>query len=178
MFETEHLKIRKFKIEDVPVLYQIHQEEGVKRWFPNESYADIEETLGAIQFYLDCVESEKLPYVLAVELKETGELIGDTGVSAVEGKRNEVEVGYVITEKYSGKGYASELLRGLSEFIHKTFSVSVLYGRVIHGNHASAKVLEKSGYSFVAEEFGADDDPYGGGMLIYKKSYGFQGISK
>ena len=42
-------------------------------------------------------------------------------------------------------------------------------GRVVHGNEASAKVLEKNGYRFVKEEFGAEDDPYGKGMLVYAK---------
>lgn len=85
IFETEHLRIRKFKIEDAKCLYENHLEEEVKRWIPNESYADMEETQGAIKFYVDCVNGRHLPYVLAVELKETGELIGDTGVNEVEG---------------------------------------------------------------------------------------------
>lgn len=32
---------------------------------------DIEETKGAINFYVDCVNNKHLPYVLAAELKET-----------------------------------------------------------------------------------------------------------
>ena len=32
-------------------------------------------------------------------------------------------------------------------------------------------LLEKNGYIFVKEEFGAEDDPYGNGMLIYKKIF-------
>ena len=47
----------------------------------------------------------------------------------------------------------------------------MICGRVVHGNEASTKVLEKSGYRFVKEEFGAEDDPYGNGMLVYKKEY-------
>ncbi len=171
MFETEHLRIRKFKIEDTQCLYENHIEEEVKKWVPNESYADIEETRGAINFYVDCVNNRHLPYVLAVELKETGELIGDTGVNEVEGNASEVEIGYVICKKYSGKGYATELLYAMTEFIVSTFGMSVLYGRVMRGNNASVRVLEKNGYIFVKEEFGAEDDPYGNGMLIYKKEY-------
>ena len=30
------------------------------------------------------------------------------------------------------------------------------------------KVMEKCGYSYLNEEFGAEDDPYGKGMFIYK----------
>ena len=169
IFETEHLKIRKFVIEDAPSLYENHLEEEVKKWLPNESYADLEETQGAINFYVDCVNNRHLPYVLAVESKETSELIGDIGVNAVAGMANEVEIGYGICKKYSGKGYATELVMAMTEFIVSTFGINVLYGRVIRGNNASVRVLEKNGYIFVEEEFGAEDDPYGNGMLIYKK---------
>ena len=57
----------------------------------------------------------------------------------------------------------------MTEFIVSTFGIDVLYGRVMHGNNASVRVLEKNDYIFVEEEFGAEDDPYGNGMLIYKK---------
>lgn len=169
IFETEHLRIRKFVMEDAQSLYENHLEEEVKKWIPNESYVDIKETKGAINFYVDCVNNGHLPYVLAVELKETGELIGDTGVNEVEGKASEVEIGYGICKKYSGKGYATELLSAMTKFVISTFGIDVLYGRVMRGNNASVRVLEKNGYVFVEEEFGAEDDPYGNGMLIYKK---------
>ena len=57
----------------------------------------------------------------------------------------------------------------MTEFIISTFGINVLYGRVMRGNNASVRVLEKNGYVFVQEELGAEDDPYGNGMLIYKK---------
>lgn len=57
----------------------------------------------------------------------------------------------------------------MTEFIRRTFGINILYGRVMRGNNASVRVLEKNGYEFVKEEFGAEDDPYGNGMLIYKK---------
>lgn len=169
MFETEHLRIRRFKNEDAQDLYENHLEEEVRKWIPNESYADIEETKDAINFYVECVNNRHLPYVLAVELRETGELIGDTGVNEVAGKTGEVEIAYGICKKYSGRGYATELLKAMSEFIALILGIKVLYGRVMYGNNASVKVLEKNGYQFIGEEFGAEDDPYGKGMLIYKK---------
>ena len=51
IFETVHLKIRKFELHDAQCLYKNHLEEEVKQWIPNESYADIEETKDAINFY-------------------------------------------------------------------------------------------------------------------------------
>ena len=168
-FETEHLLIRQFEIEDANRLYHNHMEEKVKKWFPNECYADINEAKGAIEFYRDCIDKNSLPFVLAVLLKETRELIGDTGVSEVEGRENEVEIGYQISDKYCGKGYATELLNAMTKFAFEHMRAEVIHGRVVHGNGASARVLEKCGYNFVNEEFGAEDDPYGNGMLVYKK---------
>lgn len=169
IFDTEHLSVRRFEPEDAVLLYENHLEEEIKEWIPNESYANIEEAQGAIDFYRSCVNNKHLPYVLAVELKETGELIGDTGVNEVEGNPQEVEIGYSICKKHSGKGYATEIVKAMTEFIISTFGINVLYGRVMNGNSASVKIMEKNGYQFIREEFGAEDDPYGRGMLIYKK---------
>ena len=169
MIETRRLVIRKFREDDAQALYENHLDDQVRKWFPNECYADLAEAQDAIRFYADCVDNGHLPFVLGVELKETGELIGDTGISEVEGKPDEAEVGYCIGEKYRGRGYAPELLDAITGYVGSRFGIRVIYGRVVHGNEASAKVLGRSGYEFVREEFGAEDDPYGKGMLVYKK---------
>lgn len=169
LFETKRLSVRKFRDEDARQLYDNHRDDEVGRWFPNECYADPDEAAAAIRFYADCVDGGRLPFVLGVELKATGELIGDAGISEVEGRPDEAEVGYCIGQAYRGKGYATELLDAISGFVFSKFGIRTIWGRVVHGNVASAKVLEKSGYSFVGEEFGARDDPYGNGMLVYKK---------
>ena len=168
-FETERVLVRRLEPEDAERLYENHAEEKVKKWFPNESYADLNEAKDAIQFFEDCVDNDHLPFVLAVQLKETGELIGDTGVSEVEGQPEAVEIGYQICEKYSGRGLATEVLNAMTEFSFAKFNATISYGRVVHGNAASARVLEKAGYMFVNEEQGAEDDPYGNGMLVYKR---------
>ena len=155
--------------KDAQQLYENHIDEDVRKWFPNECYADLEEALDAIRFFDDCVDHNHLPFVLGVELKETGELICDTGISEVDGKPDKTEIGYCIGQKYRGKGYATELLGAMSVFVASHFDIKVICGRVVHGNDASAKVLEKNGYQFLTEEFGAEDDPYGNGMLVYRK---------
>ena len=169
IFETVHLRVRKFETEDAVKLYENHLEPEVRKWIPNESYGCLKEAEGAVAFFAERVSKRKLPYVLAVELKATGELIGDTGINEVEGKMGDVEIGYTICKKYSGRGYATELLGSMTEYVRMTFGYSGLYGRVMRGNDASVRVLEKNGYVFVKEEYGAEDDPYGKGMLIYKK---------
>ena len=169
IFETEHLKIRKFRPEDAEPLFAICREEGVKKWFPNECFADLEEAEDAVAFYMDRAAGHRLPFVLAVELKETAELIGNTGINETEACADDIEIGYIISSRHSGRGYATELLGAMSAYVASAFGLGAIYGRVIHGNLASTRVLEKCGYSFMGEEFGAEDDPYGKGMLVYKK---------
>lgn len=36
-------------------------------------------------------------------------------------------------------------------------------------NDKGTRTYPRTGYSFVTEEFGAEDDPYGNGMWVYKK---------
>lgn len=169
MFETEHLIVRSFRDADAQKLYENHLDEEVKKWFPNESYADPAEAQDAVHFYSSCVRNEQMPYVVGAEMKETGELIGDAGISEAEGKTGEIEIGYCIGQKYRSKGYATELVKAVTEFVMAKFGINVICGRVVHGNEASEKVLKKAGYRFVEEEFGAEDDPYGRGMLVYRK---------
>ena len=171
MFETERLTVRKFKDGDAQKLFENHMDDEVQKWFPNECYADLNEAQDAIRFYADCVENGHLPFVLGVELKETNELIGDAGISAVEGKPEETEIGYCIGQKYRGNGYAAELVSAFSGFAVSRFGIKTICGRVVHGNQASANVLEKSGFRFVKEEFGAADDPYGKGMWVYQRTF-------
>lgn len=168
-FETEHLRTRKFEAEDAERLYEIHRDEEVKKWIPNECYADLAEAREAAEFFADCVSRKELPFVLAVEEKGTGELIGDTGINEVEGKPGEVELGYVICRECRGRGWAAELAQAMTAFAFSAFQARALYARVMRGNDASVKVLEKCGYRFLSEEFGAEDDPYGNGMLVYEK---------
>lgn len=168
IFESENLMFRKFEKKDGKALYKYHRQPQLMKWIPNESYEDLDETLEAIEFYSDCVNKNKLPFVLAIELKENGKMIGDTGINEVDGKVGELEVGYSICEEYMGNGYATEAVRAITEFVKEHFNMKIVYGRVMSGNIASVRVMEKCGYKYIETEFDAEDDPYGKGMLVYK----------
>lgn len=170
LFETDRLSVRPFIPDEAAALYQNHLEDEVKKWIPNESYEDEEEALDAIGFFAACVRSGKLPYVLAVMLKETGELVGDTGVNEVDNCPGQAEIGYTICKKHSGKGLATELVPAMMDFVRARFPIHALQGRVMKGNAASLRVLEKTGFTFLREEQNAPDDPYGTGMLVYQKN--------
>lgn len=169
LMETERLGMRSLETEDAACLYENHREDEVKKWIPNECYRDLAEAEGAIRFFRDSVMNRHLPYVLAVEWKESGALIGDIGINAVEGKPDEVEIGYTICKAFSGQGCATEAVKAMCCFCKESLGAQVLFGRVLRGNDASVRVLEKNGFAFIREEFGVEDDPEGRGMLVYRK---------
>lgn len=167
-FESEHLRFRKFEKRDVEELFRNHSEKELKLWIPNECYENIQETEEAIEFFSDSVNKDIHPFVLAIELKENNCLIGDIGLNQVEGYEEQIEIGYSISEKYQRQGYASEAVTAFTDYAARHFTFNTLYARIMHGNIASVKVMEKCNYNFLREEFDSKDDPYGQGMLIYK----------
>ena len=48
MFETARLLVRKFRDEDARPLYENHLDDAVRKWFPNECYADLAEAQAAL----------------------------------------------------------------------------------------------------------------------------------
>jgi len=61
----------------------------------------------------------------------------------------EVRIGYVIAEDAWGRGYATELVRGLIEWARAQPSVHLLTGGVDVTNVASVRVLENTGFNLV-----------------------------
>ena len=93
------------------------------------------------------------PTLLAVEL-ETGRIVGllilfevadETDSSGVD-----LRLGYVLAEPAWGKGFASELVRGLVAWSRSEPSISTITAGVAPTNEASARVLLKSGFELSA----------------------------
>ena len=59
-----------------------------------------------------------------------------------------------MCKKYSGNGYATELLKAMTEFIKRTFEINILYERVMRANNASVRVLEKMVMNLLRENLG------------------------
>lgn len=165
LFASKRLGFRRFQPGDIPALLAHHQEACLSRWIPNERYASSAEAEEAAAFFGACFDEGALPFVLAVVQKSDGALVGDAGLNEAPGG---TEIGYAVSERYSGHGYATEAVQALTAYAARRFGIHTLYGRVLHGNQASCRVLEKAGYVFLHEEADAEDDPYGQGMLVYR----------
>ena len=74
--------------------------------------------------------------------------VGGISVTPNDGERRQsAEVGYWLGEPFWGRGIASEALRAITEYAFSTFDVCRLEAGVYGWNPASARVLEKAGYT-------------------------------
>ncbi len=95
--------------------------------------------------------------MLAITLRETGELVGAIGV-LLEGETSENrsgEIGYWVAKAHWGDGIATEALRAMVRFTFEHFPVQRVTASSMIRNPASDRVLAKAGLAFVNEGDGA-----------------------
>ncbi|ACB94069.1 GNAT family N-acetyltransferase [Beijerinckia indica] len=99
--------------------------------------------------------------ILAITLKRPERpLIGL--VSATLAGHHDLELGYVIAPTSSGKGYATEAVKGMVNSLFSVTSAHRILANVRAINPASHRVLEKSGFTYV--DSGLDYLPARGGL--------------
>ena len=80
-----------------------------------------------------------------------GEAIGAIGFSIQSdvGYRS-AEIGYWLGEGFWGRGIATQALRAVTDYAFEHYDLCRLYAHVFEWNIASARVLEKAGYTLEA----------------------------
>lgn len=150
---TQRLRLRRFSLSDAPVLFALSREPGMRRFIPDQVYRDerhAEEVVRALVAFTEQPPDPRArPYVLAVDDKETGSLIGHVGLSAARGS---VEIGYAIAERLHGRGLATEAVIAASEWALGELALPEVLGIVEAANVASCRVLEKAGFVRLRDE--------------------------
>ncbi len=92
------------------------------------------------------------PHNFAIELPD-GEAIGGAGLERYTDLRTRTaEIGYWLGEAHWGKGIATEATRRLTDYAFATFDFERIEAGVIDWNPASARVLEKAGYTLESRQ--------------------------
>jgi [ribosomal protein S5]-alanine N-acetyltransferase len=143
VLETERLRLRHLRPDDLDqmVAYlgdaktMLHYPQPFSREFVEEG---IEKNIAR---YLEYGYG-----LFGVELKESGEFIGDCGLVWQEIEdRAELEVGYHFRRDYWGKGYATEAAKACIEFAFNRAGVDHVISLIRPENLASRRVAEKNG---------------------------------
>jgi ribosomal-protein-alanine N-acetyltransferase len=145
--ETLHLLLRAWTPEDADAWLRILHEDGILRYFPNQTPPSREKADAYIAHHR--VHWEKHGYGhWAVVMCSDGQVVGWNGLEYLP-ELDETEVAYLLSKRVQGRGYATEAARAAVQFGFETAGLSKIIGLVHPENIGSVRVLEKCGLSFV-----------------------------
>jgi [ribosomal protein S5]-alanine N-acetyltransferase len=141
------LVLRHLRLDDTAPIFRLSQEEGLRTWLPDQVYEDEAEASRVLRVltsqYGPSANPRSTPYVLAVCLAESGEVIGHVGFSPCE---YGVEAGYAIGAAHQNRGYAKQALRAASAWALSRFALPFVYAIVAADNVRSCRVLDSCGF--------------------------------
>lgn len=147
LLNTQRLIIRNFKDSDLESFLAYRNDPEVAKYqgwgtpYPREKGLRFLEEMKQL-------ETPKVGQWLqvAIELKETGEMIGDLGIRVKKEDPRQVIVGFTIASTHWRKGYTFEAMTCLLEYLFKELNMHRVSADCDVENIASYRILEKLGF--------------------------------
>ncbi|MEV5962362.1 GNAT family N-acetyltransferase [Kribbella sp. NPDC051952] len=143
---TERLELRPHRREDLDDLYAFHSRPEVVRYTP-WPVRNREETRAALEKKL--VQGELTEpgqwLVLAIELRETGTVIGEVLLKWASEADRQGEIGFALHTDYQGKGLAAEAAREVLRLGFEDLELHRIVAILDDRNAPSAQLLERLG---------------------------------
>lgn len=146
--ETERMILRPWQESDLDDLYEYASVPGVGEMAGWSHHKSMEDSQKVIRMFMEGKE------VLALELKESGKVIGSLGIHEndndhVGSKYLGREVGYVLSKDYWGRGLIPEAVKALIGYcFDQLFYDYLLCGHFVW-NVQSRRVIEKCGFRYL-----------------------------
>ena len=96
-----------------------------------------------MECHKDDVLSVDAPFLVAVALKDTDEMVGEIVVMPSDGT---ISIGYTFSYKHHRRGYAFEALTALIDLLHERYSEWDFISFTEPQNEPSMALLKKLGY--------------------------------
>ncbi|MDO5573675.1 MAG: GNAT family N-acetyltransferase [bacterium] len=151
IIETAQLGLRELTADDFEAWHKILSDPETMQHYPKPF--DEEKTKGWIDWNLD--NYQKYGFGLwAVILKETGQFVGDCGITMQNIHGDGVlypEIGYHISKDFQRRGFASQAAKACLQYAFEHTENDEIFSYQKWTNIASRKTAEKMGMSFREE---------------------------
>jgi len=137
--ETERCILRRFTPDDAQALLAWGSDKDVLEHLVWQGVTNLEEASASIVDY-----HSKNPGSYAIEVKATGECIGDISLRLTP-EHEKASFGFVLAKNHWGKGYMTEILTVVLDFCFNTLDLNRVEACHFLGNEGSGKVMEKCG---------------------------------
>lgn len=162
IIETERLVLREYTMDDFDRLYILLSDEETMKHYPKPY--DENGTMRWLKWSLD--NYEKYGFGLwAIELKESGQFIGDCGIT-MQNIDGDVlpEIGYHIYKDFWRQGYGKEAASAVREWLFENTQFEAVYSYMTHTNVASYSTAASVGMKRI-KEYIEDDGVF---HFVYK----------
>jgi ribosomal-protein-alanine N-acetyltransferase len=148
--ETDRLVLRPVRDADADAVFAACSNPNLTRFTLFETHQTRDESLTFVRDYAAARYAEMVPDPLAVTLRNDPDprMVGAVGCNWVSRPHRTMELGYWLAEHLWGRGIAAEAARAVVRFVFDTCLVERVQARVIVGNPASVRVLEKVGFKY------------------------------
>ena len=149
ILETERLFLREMTMDDFDALYAVLSDPEIMQHYPYSF--DEERVRSWIERNMDRYKNDGFG-LWAVCLKDTGEMIGDCGLTLqnIDGQMLP-EIGYHIRKDQQRKGYAKEAAAAVRDWAFQNTEYPALYSYCKYTNVGSFKAAESIGMHFEKE---------------------------
>ena len=141
----ERLILREWRVDEVQAMYRWQGNPEVTRYLSwgAKTLADSAEHLAS------CIAEQGRPdreaYFLAVQRRDSGEVVGDAGFRWTQRADSEGRFGYFLEPATWGQGYGTEAARLVLKMAFVELGASVVRASCDERNHASERVMQKCG---------------------------------
>lgn len=147
--ETERLLLVRFEKKDAIFMFNNWaKNKNVTKFLTWNAHKSIEETESVIDNWLQSYIKDNF-YHWAIVYKEINEPIGSISVVEQDEEKAQMILGYVIGEKWWGKGIVPEAYSKVIEFLFNEIKVKKIIGRHDVENVNSGKVMLKCGLKYL-----------------------------
>lgn len=146
--ETKRCIIREFALEDIDQLFELYSDSNLTRYV--EPLLDYEDELEYQKNYIKYMYEYYGYGMWLVFDKKNGNLIGRAGLEHRNcGENIELEIGYLISKEYQGKGIALEVCQSILYFAQTNLDFKTMNCFIHKDNIASISLAKKMGFKYV-----------------------------
>ncbi|MBE7074880.1 MAG: GNAT family N-acetyltransferase [Clostridiales bacterium] len=149
LYETERLIIREWQTKDYKDLYEYASNPIVSKFLSFKPYTNIEEAKERIKKMRKNYSKNTYLRAYAISLKENGKVIGSIDIDDYLPKADGIiEIGYILNEKFQGKGYMTEALVNMFKYIKHNNIAKRIVCKHDTLNIKSGNVMKRAGMTF------------------------------
>jgi len=143
---SARLMLRRFRAEDIETFVGYRADPAVARFqsWENFSAADGREFFAWVSTQHPDTPGEWFQF--AIELAATGAMIGDCALHALANNPHEVEIGFTLAPESQGRGYATEAVACLLDYVFGPLAKERAIAITDARNTASIGMLDRLGF--------------------------------